>query len=149
MTEHLSVLLAKLNSLSELAADTQSVHRRPNGPLDDWIQSMTAVGYEVADYWSVTTRHTDRIVSDIQLFLNLDTTRITIRMKIDMQRCQQEISRDNRVSLENLVHFKSAVNWLLDTRDIPDKQVEWENVNTKLRKLIVDKKAGLTHKRFI
>ena len=85
MPEHLTVLLTKLNSLSELAVDTQAVHRHPDGPLGDWIKSMTAAGYEVSDYWSVTTRHTDRIVSDIQLFLNLDTTRITIRMEIDMQ----------------------------------------------------------------
>ena len=145
---HLSVLLAKLTSLSELAADTQAIHRDSHGPLGDWIQSMTAAGYEVADYWSVTTRHADRIVADIQLFLDLDT-RITIRMKIDMQRCQEEIRRDNRVSLENLVRFKSAVNWLSDTRDIPDKQDEWENVNTKLRKLIADTKAGLTRKRVL
>ena len=88
-------------------------------------------------------------MADIQLFLNLDTTRITIRMQIDMQRCQEEIRRDNRVSLENLVRFKSAVNWLSDTRDIPDKQDEWENVNTKLRKLIADTKAGLTRKRVL
>ena len=86
-------------------------------------------------------------MADIQLFLNLDTTRITIRMQIDMQRCQEEIRRDNRVSLENLVRFKSAVNWLSDTRDIPDKQDEWENVNTKLRKLIADTKTGVTRKR--
>ena len=146
---HLTLLLAKLNSLSQLAADTQAVHRHPDGPLGDWIKSTTAAGYEVADYWSVTTRHAHRIVADIQLFLNLDTRRITVRMRIDMQRCQEEIRRDNYVSLANLVCFKKAVNWLFDIRDIRDKQAEWENVNTKLRKLIADTKAGLTRKRSV
>ena len=145
MPEHLSVLLAKLKSLSADDTDTQTVHRRPDGPIGNWIQSMTVAGYEVADYWSVTTRHADRIVADLQLFLDLDT-RITIRMKIDMQRCQEEIRRDNRVSLANLVDFKKALDWLVDIRDKPDNQDKWENVNTKLRKLIADTKTGLTRK---
>ena len=85
-------------------------------------------------------------MADIQLFLNLDTTRITIRMQIDMQRCQEEIRRDNRVSLANLVDFKKALDWLVDIRDKPDNQDKWENVNTKLRKLIADTKTGLSRK---
>ena len=144
--QHLSVLLAKLTSLSELATDTQAIHRDPLAPIRDWIQSMTAAGYEVVDYWSVTTRHVGRIVADIQLLLDLDIWMITVRIEIDMQRCQEEIRHDNRVSLDNLVRFKSALNWLLDIRDMPDNQDEWENVSTKLRKLIADTKTGLTRK---
>lgn len=141
--EHLSVLLAKLTSLSELAADTQAFRYDPLEPIRPWIQSMKAAGYEVADYWPVPTRHADRIVADIQLFLDLDVSMITIRMQIDMQRCQEEIRRDNRVSLANLVCFKKAMDWLSDIRDMPDNKDKWDNVNTKLRKLIADTKTGV------
>ena len=71
---------------------------------------------------------------------------ITVRMEIDMERCQEEIRRDNHVSLDNLARFKKALDWLSDIRDMPDNQDKWENVNTKIRKLNVDTKTVLTGK---
>ena len=112
---------------------------------------MRAAGYEIPDYWSVSGSRTDRIVADLQLFLDWYATYVGHHMNTliagKMRRCQDEIRRTNVVSLGYLVTFILAVDWLLVKRDMPESRTEWETVNTRLRKLIADTKTGLVRNR--